>query len=46
LYTEAKFGHLEKIIKTIDIIRDEIIRKNSRVHAFGQQKEMKSIWAI
>jgi len=33
-YMEAKFGPLEKRIKTIDISRDEIFQKNSWVHPF------------
>ena len=33
-YMENKFGFLEKRMKTIDIKRDEISQKNSRLHAF------------
>jgi len=36
---EAKFAPLEKGIKATGINRDEIFQKNSRVHAFWQQKE-------
>ena len=36
---EAKFGPVEKGIKVIGLNRDEIFQKNSRVHAFWQQKE-------
>jgi hypothetical protein len=36
---EAKFGPLEKGIKTIDITQDKIFQKNSRVHPFLPQKE-------
>jgi hypothetical protein len=34
---EAKFGPLEKGIKTIDITRDEIFQKNSQVHPFDHR---------
>jgi hypothetical protein len=33
-YMEAKFGPLEKGIKTIDITGDEIFRTNSQIHPF------------
>jgi len=38
LAMEAKFWPLEKMIKTIDIKRDEISQKNSQVHPFGPQR--------
>jgi len=40
-YKEAKFGPLEKWIKTIDNIRDESFQKNSQARPFLPQKEMK-----
>jgi hypothetical protein len=42
-YMEAKFGPLEKWIKTIDSNRGESFQKNSQVHPFWPQKEWRNL---
>lgn len=43
---EAKFGPLEKGIKTIDITWDEIFQKNSWVHPFLTTEIMRKFLGI
>jgi hypothetical protein len=45
-YMEAKFGSLEKGVKTIDINLDEIFQNNSRVRPFLLQKECRNFGRV
>jgi len=45
-YMEAKFGLLEKRVKTIDINRDIICQKNSRTRPFLTQKEQRNFGRV
>ena len=36
---EAKFGPLNKTIKTFNVIRDEIFQNSSRVHPFDHKRK-------
>jgi len=45
-YMEEKFWSLEKRVKTIAIIRDEIFQKNCRVQFFLLQNDRRNFWRV
>jgi len=45
-YTKVKFGLSDKRIKTNDINRNAIFQKNSRIHTFWTQKELRNFGRI